>query len=155
MPEGRGSMRGRHPSGIELIGDREGSDQARRRLKIMLETIAGQKRISEACVELGIGEAQFHKLRHRMLQGALESLEPSPAGRPTARGKEENEELAARDEEIEQLRWELRGAQIREEIALLMPHLLKVPEEQKKTGKRAPSGGGKSGMRSKSGGSGS
>jgi hypothetical protein len=148
-------MRGRHPSGIELIGADEGSEQARHRLKAMLETLAGQKRIGEACAELGIGEAQFHKLRRRMLEGALESLEPLASGRPPSCSREESRELAARREEIEQLRWELRAAQIREEIALLMPHLLKAPEEQKKTGKRAHSDGGKGGMPNKSGGSGS
>jgi transposase-like protein len=73
-------MRGRHPSGPELVKETEGSDQARRRQKAMLETISGQKRVAEACAELGIGEAQFHKLRRKMMTGALASLEPAGMG---------------------------------------------------------------------------
>lgn len=136
-------MRGRPPSGIDLVGEVEGSGQARRRLKVMLETLAGSKKISEACEELGIGEAQFHKLRHRMMAGAVASLEPSPAGRPAADRGERDERLAEVQEENRQLRIELRASQIREEIALLMPHLAKVPEAPKKnrTSKSHPTAG--------------
>jgi len=58
------------------------------------------------------------------------------------------------DEEIRQLRIELRAAQIREEVALLMPHLVKVPEvREKKRNRKAQSAGGNDGTRDKSGGS--
>jgi transposase-like protein len=132
-------MRGRHPTGADLADALEGSAQARRRLKAMLETIAGQKRISEACEELGIGEAQFHKLRRKMIAGAFATLEPSASGRPPAENGTEDERIAKMQEEIQQLRIELRAAQIREEVALLMPHLVKVPEDcKKKLRKRHP-----------------
>jgi transposase-like protein len=147
-------MRGRPPSGPQLVDETEGSDQARRRLKVMLETITGQKRIVEACAELGIGEAQFHKLRQKMLQGAIASLEPAAPGRPAAAVQKDGQELAGMEEEIRQLRIELRASQIREEIALLMPHLIKAPPEcEKKTVKGMPSGGGKRDTPDKSGGS--
>jgi len=132
----------------------EGSEQARRRLRVMLETISGQKRIAEACEELGIGEAQFHKLRQKMLKGALAMLEPSAAGRPPATNADEDERIAGMQEENRQLRIELRVAQIREEVALLMPHLVKVPEElEKKRNRKVRSGGGSGGTQGKSGGS--
>jgi len=147
-------MRGRHPLGMQLAKATEGSDQACRRLKVMLETISGQKRIAEACEELGIGTAQFHKLRHKMMQGALMSLEPAAPGRPRATNEAVEERVAAMQEENRQLRIELRAAQIREEIALLMPHLVKVPEGRgKKTNRKARSGGGRGGTQAKSGGS--
>jgi len=139
-------MRGRHPSGPELAEEMEGSDQARRRLKVMLETISGQKRIAEACEELGIGEAQFHKLRRKMVAGALATLEPAAPGRPPAGREGADERVADMQEEIRQLRVDLRAAQIREEVALLMPHLVKVPQGRgKKTAARMRSGGGRSG----------
>jgi hypothetical protein len=126
-------MRGRHPSGPELVDETEGSDQARRRLKVILETMAGDNRIGEACAELGIGKAQFHKLRQKMLQGALASLEPAVAGRPPGTGvAAEEPSLEAMKEEITQLRIDLRASQIREEIALLMPHLIKPRQEPEK-----------------------
>ena len=124
--------------GLQLAKAMEGSDQACRRLKVMLETISGQKRIAEACEELRISAAQFHKLRNKMMQGALLSLEPAAPGRPRVALEAADERMAAMQEENRQLRIELRAAQIREEIALLMPHLVKVPEgrEKKRTGKR-------------------
>ncbi len=144
-------MRGRRPSGAKLVKGTDGSEQARRRLKAMLETIAGQKRIAEACEDLGIGEAQSHKLRRKMIAGALASLEPAQVGRPRAGRAEVDEHAAGMQEEIRQLRIELRAAQIREEVALLMPHLVKVPDEGgKKTAVRARSRGGRGGTRGKS-----
>ena len=123
-------------------------------MKVMLETISGEKRIAEACEELGVGEAQFHKLRRRMLEGALASLEPSLPGRPPAAKPETDECIARMQEENRQLRVELRAAQIREEIALLMPHLVKVPEErEKKRNRKAGSGGESDDTPDKSGGS--
>jgi hypothetical protein len=138
-----------------LVDETEGSDQARRRLKVILETIAGDKRIGEACAELGIGEAQFYNLRQKMLKGAIAGLEPGVVGRPPGQSADADEPgLAAMKEEITQLQMELRASQIREEIALLMPHLIKPRQEsEKKTGKGMPSGGGKSGTPDKSGGS--
>jgi hypothetical protein len=147
-------MRGRHPAGSELADEITGSDLARRRLKVMLETISGQKRIAEGCEELGIGEAQFHKLRHKMLAGAAATLEPSAVGRPPTARAEDDERIAGMQEEIRQLRIELRAAQIREEVALLMPHLVKVPDEGgKKTASRGRARCGSGGTRDKSGGS--
>jgi transposase-like protein len=127
---------------------------ARQRLKVMLETISGQKRIAEACEELGIGEAQFHKLRHKMLAGALSTLEPLVSGRPPMVKAENDERIAGMQEEIRQLRIDLRAAQIREEVALLMPHLVKVPDEGgKKTASRPRSREGSGDTPDKSGGS--
>jgi transposase-like protein len=144
-------MRGRHSLGPELANGAEGSASARRRLQVMLETISGQKRIADACEELGIGEAQFHKLRNKMLNGALASLEPGVPGRPAAMNEADNERVAEMQDEIRQLKIELRASQIREEIALLMPHLVKVPEEvKKKAAKKAGSGGGKGDTQNKS-----
>ena len=129
--------------GPELANGAEGSDEARRRLKVILETISGQKRIADTCEELGIGEAQFHKLRNKMLDGALSSLEPGMPGRPAAMNEAADGRVAAMQDEIRQLKIELRASQIREEIALLMPHLVKAPEEAKKKrhGSRDPATG--------------
>jgi transposase-like protein len=58
---------------------------------------------------LGLSESQFHAVRHRWLQGALQLLEPQPPGRrPKARRPE-----CAR---IEQLEQEVRA--LRRELAL-------------------------------------
>lgn len=146
-------MSGRHSSGVDLANGTEASDQAHRRLRAMLETLSGQKKIADACEELGISEAQFHKLRHRMMAGALASLEPGVAGRPSIETARTDELVMEMQEEIRQLRIELRASQIREEVALLMPHLVKVPEVgEKKRNRKARSGEGKGGTHDKSGG---
>ena len=52
-------MSGRHAIGPELAEKLEGSDLARTRMRVVLETIAGKKRVLEACEELGICEQRF------------------------------------------------------------------------------------------------
>jgi hypothetical protein len=38
--------------------------------------------VADACTELGVGPTQFANLRMRMLQGAVDAMEPQPIGRP-------------------------------------------------------------------------
>ena len=65
-------------------------------------------------------------------------MEPAPAGRPPREGTELGDgRLAALEEEVKELRIDLRASQIREEIAAVMPHLLKPRETAlKKTAPR-------------------
>ncbi len=42
-------MRGRYPSGPEFVDKLDGSPEAKERLKVLLETIAGQLRVGDAC----------------------------------------------------------------------------------------------------------
>ncbi len=115
----------------------EGSDEAKRRLRVILETIAGRWSVADACRELDISEARFHQLRDGALKGALGALEPGPVGRPPGARAEEDGQLAALEEEVKELRIDLRASQIREEIAAVMPHLLKPREDAvKKTAPR-------------------
>jgi hypothetical protein len=101
-----------------------GSDLARQRLQTILQTIAGQLSVPQACRQLSIGEAAFYKLRSQVLQSALQSLEPAAVGRPR-QATDQDPEVGRLQQEVTQLRIDLRASQIREEIALLMPHLLK------------------------------
>jgi hypothetical protein len=110
-----------------------GSKEARRRLKILLATLTGEKTVVEACSELGIGESRFHDLRNEFLNKGVEALDPRPLGRPPAPEPTELEKENLRlHRELSQLKLELQGSLIREEIALTMPHLLK-PSKGKKT----------------------
>lgn len=136
---GEGTMaRGRKALGPRKALRMEGSDEAKRRLRVILETIAGRWTVADACRELGISEARFHQLRDGALKGALEALEPGPVGRPPQEGgRKEDERLLALEEEVKELRIDLRASQIREEIAAVMPHLLKPREDAvKKTALR-------------------
>lgn len=102
----------------------EGPDGAKRRLKVILETISGTKTIDEAATEIGVGAARFHELRKEALQGALAALEPKPAGRPRT-VEEPDPRIGELEEQVRDLTIEVKASKVREQIALTMPHLLK------------------------------
>ncbi len=56
-------MRGRTPSGPEYVDRLPGSETAKDRLKVVLETMTGTVRVHEACDRLQICEQRFHQLR--------------------------------------------------------------------------------------------
>jgi hypothetical protein len=126
------TRRGRRPSGAKLVDRLEGSRHAKRRTKVILETLSQKMTIAEACAALGIGEAAFHKLRTRFLREAVESLEPRPLGRRPEQHEVNPEEVDALRREVEDLRRELEAARIREEVALAMPHLVKGQKKKRK-----------------------
>jgi hypothetical protein len=118
-------MRGRKPYGPSVVGRLPGSDLARRRLQVVLETLAGTSRVQEACTRLGLSEQRFDQLRTRVLQAGLDSLEPRPAGRrPPPAPAADVPGLQARVAELE---IELRAARVREEIALVLPAVEQAP----------------------------
>jgi len=123
--------RGRPNKGAELVANLDGSEPARQRLKIILQTLAGAMKIDQACDALGMGRAGFHKLRRQFLAQAASLLEPRPRGRQRRQPTAADDQIAELQREIVRLKLDLKAQQIREEIALAMPHLLK--------NKRAPS----------------
>ncbi len=68
-------MRGRYPSGPEFVNKLNGSASAKERLQVLLETLAGERRIGEACDRLGISEPRFDQIRIESLQAALSALD--------------------------------------------------------------------------------
>jgi hypothetical protein len=130
-------MRGRKPAGPQYVDGLEGSARAKERLKVVLETLAGQCRVQEACRRLGVGEARFHELRQQALAAALAGLEPRPAGRPvTAAPTPSATEVAALRAQVAELEVAVRAAQTREEIALVLPRAAEASGEEKKTRRR-------------------
>jgi hypothetical protein len=131
-------MRGRLPSGPDYVEKLSGSEEARQRLQVILQTLAGSCRVQEACDRLGIGVARFHQLRLEALQAAVDQLEPRAAGRPARPPQEPR--IASMQEEIEQLRLELQAARTRAEIALVLPGLAntQAPAVEDAPGKKPP-----------------
>jgi transposase-like protein len=127
---------GRKTLGPRMVDNLDGSSQARRRLEVILESLAGRRRVEDACRDLEISEARFHELKLQALKGALDQLEPKPAGRPAKRG--EPEEVARLKRENEELRIELEIERVRQQIAAVMPHVL--IRHEKKTAKGPRSG---------------
>ena len=135
-------MRGRRPSGPECVERLAGSDRAKERLQVVLETLAGTCRVQEACRRLGVSEPRFHQLRTQVLEAALERLEPRPAGRPPAAAEADSERLAALADQLAAKDVELRAAEARVEIALALPGpapgAAPAPEKKTSRGRPAP-----------------
>ena len=113
---------GRKPLSTSHVNSLAGSQHAKDRLRVFLETLRGEMTIPQACQLLELSESHFHQARHQWLQEAVELLEPRPAGRPRKRMVPEDlaGELCRARAEIDTLREQLRGAQVREEVARIL-----------------------------------
>ncbi len=115
------AKRGRPPKGSGLVDGLEGSEHARERLRLVLDTMAGKLSLEEACRRLNISESRFHEMRSQCLQLAMEGLEPGVAGRPPRMIEADAAAMEALKEENQRLRIDLQAAHIREELAVAMP----------------------------------
>ena len=96
-----------------------------------MQTLSGELSVNEACKQLGIGRTAFHKLRAQALSGALEGLEPKKTGRPP-QAKPPIRTEAELEAELFEMRKRLEASWLREELALLMPHVLRENQSKKK-----------------------
>ena len=128
-------MRGRKPTGPAAVERLAGSAEAKQRLRVVLETLAGRCRVGEACARLGISEPRFDQLRAQVLQAGLDRLEPRAVGRPPRPAVDA--QVRALEARVAELEIELRAARVREEIALALPQVQLTPgEPQKKASRR-------------------
>jgi len=117
--------RGRKPLATRHVESLCGSERAKLRLQTILETLQGQTTVPEACQVLGICESRFHALRQAWLQEALELLEPRPLGRPPQVVSPEQAEVARLEAENRGLKQRCHVAEVREELARVLPHVLR------------------------------
>ena len=119
------ARRGRPHEGPELVDKLDDcSEEARQRLKVIFQTLAGLFTVEEACQILGIQRSAFYKLRGQFIENAVQLLEPKTPGRKKKIATPDQLENQRLRQENERLKFELKAQQIREEIGLLMPHLL-------------------------------
>jgi hypothetical protein len=115
-------------------------------MRVILETIAGTTRVTEARERLGICAQRFEALRAEAIGAGIAALEPKPAGRP-ARAPDRPPEVARLAARVEQLEAELAAARVRAELAGVLP-----PRRGRVAGKARPrSGRAKESHRSRSG----
>jgi len=136
---------GRPGKGVGHVDKLAGSEHAKERLRVILEVTGGSVSRKEGAALLGLSERTYRELRDRALAGALASLEPRSPGRPRKYVDSCERDAEA---ELEGLRMELELAQLREEIALLMPELVQRKEgrvlpRRSVAGKRRSSKGSK------------
>lgn len=127
-------MRGRRPSGPGYVATLDGSPEAKSRLEVILRTLSGEMRVSEACAILGVGESRFNVLRRQALQAALDRLAPRPPGRPAP--PRADPRLAGLEQQEEKARQEAEAARIREAVALVLPALAAKAAEGKRRSRR-------------------
>jgi transposase-like protein len=115
---------GRKPQGAAIVAALPGSDHTKKRLTLFLQTLSGQCSVGEACAELGIGESRFFAQRAEWLEESLALLEPGTPGRPSKPERlPEQAEVMALRERVQQLEARLAAAEVRSELACLLPRL--------------------------------
>lgn len=122
---------GAPPKGVSHVDAIDGSAQAKRRVKTLLLLIAGELTRAQAAQRMGVSVRRVRQLREAMLSSAVSALEPGHPGRPR-RGVPSAAERRVQELEADarRLRLELEARSVREEIALVLPHLLQ-PEAGK------------------------
>ena len=135
----RSRRAGRPPEGIDMI-DRlgGGTPESRRRLGVILRSLAGELTVEEACDLLDVGRSRFHAMRRGFLLEAPSLLE---AGVPGPVPRSVNQELERLRQENAKLQDRAMMAELREEIQILNVQDPAVSEGPTRTAKR---GGGTS-----------
>jgi hypothetical protein len=90
-------------------------------MRVILETLAGVRRVHEACAELGICEQRFETIRAEAIRAGIAALEARPVGRPPKVLTEAQAEIARLKERVAELEAELRVAWVRAELAGTLP----------------------------------
>jgi hypothetical protein len=132
------SRLGRKPQGAGLVAPLAGSEHAKLRLKLFLQTLSGEYSVGEACLALGIHESRFYAQRGQWLQESLALLEPHSPGRPAKielpPSPEETQVLRQRVQELEA---RSAAVEVQSELALTLPHVIARLQPGKKTAHRA------------------
>ncbi len=125
---------GRKPDPVALVGALAGSESTKRRLTLFLETLSGQRSVGAACAELGICESRFYAQRAEWLEESVKLLEPGHSGRPAKmEPAPDPAELQTLRERVRQLESRLAAAEVRSELACLLPRVAATALSGKKT----------------------
>jgi len=126
---------GRPPKGSGLVDRIEGSAEAKRRAKAILAAMREDLTVRDACGQLGVSESRFYQLRDRFLLEGITGLEPGLGGRPRKEAPKEAP-VKVLEERVARLELELKAARLREEIALVLPRLVRKAGPPVKMGRK-------------------
>jgi transposase-like protein len=116
----------------------EGSALAKVRAKVVLQTLARELTVAQACARLGICEQRFYQLREEHLRDFVAGFEPGKPGRPPRTLSRAEQQVIELQQQLAAKDIELRTAQAREEIAITLPRVVQVADAEKKTTHRPP-----------------
>lgn len=131
---------GRPSKGLAHVDTLRGDPDSKFRLKAILATLSGELFVDEACEELDLGASQFANLRRQVLQGALDALEPRPAGRPHKEASVSEQEVETMRARIAELERDAELLRARLELAVLP--LLRRPRRKKRRAGNGPAAEG-------------
>lgn len=112
----------------------DASSEAKERARVVIGTLREELTVREACEELGVGETRFHQLRDRFVLEGVRGLEPRLGGRP--RKDDDDPRVGVLLERVAQLEKELKAAELRAQLAQVMPRLLREPGQAAEQGGR-------------------
>ncbi len=121
--------------GPQIVEHLEGSEPAKQRLEVVLGVVSGRISVAEACAQLGIGPTRLHELRNQLLQGALNSADPKVRGRPAQAVSAADLRIRELEQQVQALKRNLRAAQIRQELEVILAHVVH-PGPQADAGKK-------------------
>jgi hypothetical protein len=139
--------RGRRPAGPEYVKLLDGSDIAKERVQIVLETVAGTCGVDDACQRLNICAQRFHQLRQQIMEGAITSAEPGTPGRRAQLPSAAEDEIQRLEQRVAELERELQASRVREEITLVLSGRGQPPGDPEKKTTSPPRRGRPPGMR--------
>lgn len=117
---------GRPPLGSKIVESLEASDEARERLRAVLDSVDGTP-IAELCARLGVERAYFNRLRTDALQAAADRLEArTPGPKPKQPERDErDQELELLRTRVRELELQLEATRLRAELGITLPGVLK------------------------------
>jgi hypothetical protein len=92
-------------------------------MRVILETLAGTRRVRDACAELGVCAQRFEELRAAAIRAGIAALELKPAGRPAKEASPAEAEVAGLRGRVAELEAELAAALVQAELATALPRL--------------------------------
>ena len=123
----------RPPTGPTLVDRLPGSDEAKHRTRIILETITGARSIEQAAQALDCNRSYVHVLRDQILTAAIQGAEartPGPKPQPPS-PEEAQAAVAAADRRALDAKVALELEQCRTELALVLgPRIGNAPKKK-------------------------
>jgi transposase-like protein len=116
-------MRGRHAIGPEIAEQVADSPFEAFRLRLILESFTGEKRVQDICAEMGVCSQMFERLRDKAMRGAARALRPKKAGRPPKSRSAADARIAELEHRIAELKAENQALKVRAELADGLPRL--------------------------------
>lgn len=129
-------MAGRRPKGTALLDSLPGSDRAKKRVALYIDTMGAKVSVVDASQELEISETAFYEGRRDFLARCVSLAEPRPAGRKPREKSEAEIRVAALESELREVKAELQTQQVREELALALPRLVRKGRRRKAAEKK-------------------